>query len=478
MEKYDVVIVGAGLSGIGAAYHLQDKCPGKSYAVLEARESMGGTWDLFKYPGVRSDSDMYTLGFSFYPWRDPKAIADGPAILSYIKETAAHFGIDDHIKYKHKVVHASWSSPKKCWTLDVRVGEEYREMECNFLFMCSGYYSYEEGHRPQFPEEAVFEGPIIHPQKWDKDLDYRDKEVVIIGSGATAVTLLPELAQKASRVTMLQRTPTFIMNLPSEDGFANTAKKLLPAQWAHGLARWKNILLSMLMYQLSKKWPDYIRKSLQKAAQKELKEKYKQEDFDPPYDPWDQRLCLVPDNNLFEAIKGGNAHITTDQIEKFIPEGIQLASGKRLKADIVVAATGLKLQLFGGMSLDKDGEALNINDEYAYRGVMVSNFPNFAVAVGYTNASWTLKCDLNCVYVTRVINQMDKAGKQMVVPRIGAHDRAEEDLIDLSAGYIQRGKHLLPKQGKEQPWKIHQNYLKDLRLIKRGSVDDGCLEYL
>lgn len=474
MRKYDVVIVGAGLSGIGAAYHLQSKCPNKTFTILEARDSMGGTWDLFKYPGIRSDSDMYTLGFPFYPWKDPKAIADGPAILSYIKETAREFGIDKKIEYNQKVIDAEWSSENKIWTLQV---EGETPVQCNFLFMCSGYYNYENGYTPSFPNSEAFKGRIIHPQKWDTTLDYTDKNVVIIGSGATAVTLVPEMSKKARKVTMLQRSPTYIMNLPREDKVANFFKKILPAKAAHGLSRWKNILFALTFYNVSRKWPDTIRRFLKKQIQKSLGDKYKDADFDPKYNPWDQRLCLIPDNDLFDAINEEKVDIVTDTIDRFTPEGISLNSGKTLDADVIVTATGLRVQLFGGMKIKKDGVLMDLTQEHAYRGVMLSNVPNFAFAVGYTNASWTLKCDLNCHFVTRIINYMDDHNMEMCVPRFDAEKLTSEELIDLNSGYVQRAKGVLPKQGSKVPWKVHQNYLKDLFSLKYRTVKGEYLEY-
>ncbi len=478
MKKYDVVIVGAGLSGIGAAYHIQDKCPNKTFTVLEARASMGGTWDLFKYPGIRSDSDMYTLGFSFNPWKAPKAIADGPSILAYIKETARKFGIDKKIQYQHKLVNADWSSEENVWNLHIEGNEQVEDsqIQCNFLFMCSGYYDYESGYTPSFPNSDTFKGSIIHPQKWDTSLDYTDKNVVIIGSGATAVTLVPEMSKKAHKVTMLQRSPTYILNLPREDKFANFFKKILPAKAAHHLARWKNILMSMFLYNLSRRRPDGMRNWLKKEAQKAIGERYNDADFDPKYNPWDQRLCLIPDNDLFDAIRAEKVDIVTDTIDQFTPEGIRLTSGKTLPADIIVTATGLKLKLFGGMQIFKDGQVIDLTKEHAYRGVMLSNIPNFAFAVGYTNASWTLKCDLNCHFVTRIINQIDEQGARACVPRFDP-EIGSETLIDLSAGYVQRAKDILPKQGTKAPWKVHQNYIKDLRSLKYGTVKGEELEY-
>jgi len=478
MKKYDVVIVGAGLSGIGAAYHIQDKCPGKTFTVLEGRAAMGGTWDLFKYPGIRSDSDMYTLGFPFYPWKDPKAIADGPSILAYIKQTAKAFGIDKKIQYNHKVANADWSEEEKTWTLQIADNEdiEAQQIQCNFLFMCSGYYDYKNGYTPEFANIDAFGGRIIHPQKWDTSLNYVDKNVVIIGSGATAVTLVPEMSKKARKVTMLQRSPTYIMNLPREDKVANFFKKIMPAKMAHGLARWKNILMSLFLYKISKRRPEGVRKWLKKQAQDAIGERYNEADFDPKYDPWDQRLCLIPDNDLFDAIKAEEVDIVTDTIDQFTHKGIRLSSGKSLDADIVVTATGLKVQLFGGMKMSKDGQVIDLTQEHAYRGVMLSNVPNFAFAVGYTNASWTLKCDLNCQFVTRIIRQMDAQNVRVCVPRFDPNIDSE-DLIDLNSSYVERAKNILPKQGIKDPWKVHQNYLKDLASLKYGTVKGEELEY-
>lgn len=478
MKKYDVVIVGAGLSGIGAAYHLQDKCPNKTFTILEARASMGGTWDLFKYPGIRSDSDMYTLGYSFSPWKNPKAIADGQAILTYIKETAHEFGIDQKIQYHHKVVNANWSSEEQIWTIDIEGNEQVADesLQCKFLFMCSGYYCYESGYTPPFPNIETFAGRIMHPQKWDTSLDYTDKNVVIIGSGATAVTLVPEMSKKAQKVTMLQRSPTYILNLPSEDKFANFFKKILPAKAAHNIARWKNILASMFLYYMSRKRPDGVRKWLKKEAQKAIGERYNEADFDPTYNPWDQRLCLIPDNDLFDAIREQKVDIVTDTIDKFMPEGVRLNSGTVLPADIVVTATGLKIKLFGGMKIQQDGQTIDLTKEYAYRGVMLSNTPNFAFAAGYTNASWTLKADLNCLFVTRILNHMEAQGLEVCVPRFDP-EIGSEKLIDLDSGYIDRAADILPKQGAKKPWKVHQNYIKDLRSLKYGTVKGNELEY-
>ncbi len=476
---YDVVIVGAGISGIGAAYHIQHKCPGKSITVLEARSNIGGTWDLFKYPGIRSDSDMYTLGFSFNPWKNPKAIADGPSILEYIKDTAKKFGIDKMIQFNHSVKNASWSDEDAIWTVTIAPNEkvQHQTIQCRFLMMCSGYYDYAGGYEPKFPNSEAFKGIIVHPQKWDTSINYENKKVVIIGSGATAVTLVPEMAKKAEQVVMLQRSPTYIVNLPSQDVIADALRKRLPEQMAHDLVRWKNVLLSLGFYNASRRWPKFMKGFIQKGIQKELGDAYEKKHFDPSYNPWDQRLCLVPDSDLFKSIKEGKAEIVTDSIEKFTEKGILLKSGRELEADIVVTATGLVIQLLGGMTLNVNGRALQPGDIHCYRGVLLSDIPNMAIAIGYTNASWTLKCDLNCHYVTRLLNFMDQHHYKVVTPRFDAANFDTEPLLDFSSGYIQRAEGKLPKQGSKAPWKVRQNYIRDRFDLKYGKVNDRYLEY-
>ena len=476
-SQIDVAIIGAGLSGIGAAYHLQDRCPELSYTVFEGRASMGGTWDLFRYPGIRSDSDMYTFGFSFHPWKSPKAIADGPSILEYIKETADKFNITEKIQFSHRVIKASWRSAEKRWILTVTSPEGESEISCRFLISCTGYYNYEHGYEPEFPGRKNFKGPVIHPQKWPEDLDYTNKKIIIIGSGATAVTLVPELAKKAEKVYMLQRSPTYIMNLPREDAVANFFKKVLPAKAAYGLSRWKNILISLGLYQASRKYPNAIRNFIKKQIRKTLGDRYRDEDFNPKYDPWDQRLCLVPDNDLFDALNSDKAEVVTDTIDQFTENGIALQSGKELEADIIVTATGLEIQLFGGMKIDLDGKELITSEVHAYRGVMFGGVPNLGVAIGYTNASWTLKCDLNCQFIARVIRHMLDTDKEVVTPQFDANRYETERLLDFDAGYVLRAERILPKQGSKAPWKVHQNYIKDLFSLKYTTVNDGHLEY-
>ncbi len=475
----DVLIIGAGLSGIGAAYHIQDKCPNKSYQILEAREAMGGTWDLFRYPGIRSDSDMYTLGFSFNPWTSTKALADGPAILQYIKDTAAKFGIDKKIQYNHKVVDASWSDTDKLWTLTIAATDSKpaHTLQCRFVFMCSGYYSYASGYKPAFKGSESFEGRIVHPQEWTQDIDYTNKRVTVIGSGATAVTMVPEMAKKAAKVTMLQRSPTYIISLPGEDVIAKFLGKIMPKKWSYAAIRWKNILLSQFLYKLARRRPTGMRNWIIKNAQKQLPENYDMKHFKPKYNVWDQRLCIVPDADLFEAIKQGTAEVVTDTIDHFTPKGIKLNSGQEVEADIIVTATGLNLQLLGGMTVHINGKLLATSDLHVYRGVMGSGVPNFAMAVGYTNASWTLKCDLNCHFVTRILNYMDKHGYTTCTPQFDSEAYDTEPLLDFDAGYIKRAMDVLPKQGSEAPWKVYQSYLHDLISLKHGSISDKHLVY-
>lgn len=479
IKHYDVIVVGAGLSGIGAAYHLQAKSPDKTFTVLEARSSMGGTWDLFKYPGIRSDSDMYTLGFSFNPWKEPEAIADGPAILNYIKDTAAKFGIDKKIKFNHKVADASWSDDEKMWTLKIAKHDDVQHeiLKCNFLFMCSGYYDYENGYTPEFKNSETFKGKIIHPQKWDTSTNYENKKVVIIGSGATAVTLVPEMAKKAAQVTMLQRSPSYVMSIPGEDPIAPLVKKFLPPKTSYDVIRWKNILLALGFYNASRKWPNAIKRFIMTGVQRELGSDYDMKHFNPSYKPWDQRLCIVPDADLFKSIKNGKVEIVTDTIKNFTAKGILLDSGRELDADIIVTATGLRMQLLGGMTVHINGKPVDVVNIHVYRGVMLSDIPNFAIAIGYTNASWTLKCDLNCHFVTKLLNYMDQKNYTVCVPRFDPSKYETEPLLDFNSGYVKRAADHLPKQGSEAPWKVHQNYLRDTLSLKLTTMNDKVLEY-
>ena len=476
-EHFDVLIVGAGLSGVAAGYHLQKKCPGKSYAILEGRERIGGTWDLFRYPGIRSDSDMYTLGYSFRPWKDPKAIADGPSILRYIRETAEEHGIDRRIRYEHRVERASWSTREARWTLDVRdaAGKLVR-FTCGFLFMCAGYYRYEKGYTPDFEDMDRFEGRIAHPQE-SPDVDYEGKRVVVIGSGATAVTLVPEMAKKAAHVTMLQRSPTYVVSLPAEDHIANWLRERLPESTAYAITRWKNVVLGILFFQMSRRRPEKVKRWILDNVRKALGDDFDiDQHFTPRYNPWDQRVCLVPDGDLFEAIKGGRASVVTDHIERFTAKGLKLRSGEELEADLIVTATGFELQFMGGADFEVDGRPVDASKRMSYKGMMLSDVPNAAQAIGYTNASWTLKAELTCEYVCRLLNHMDEHGYALCTPRRDP-SVAEEPLIDFSSGYVQRALGRLPKQGSRRPWKLYQNYALDLLELRYAKVDDGTLEF-
>ncbi|PSR57897.1 MULTISPECIES: flavin-containing monooxygenase [Nocardia] len=470
-EYVDVVIVGAGLSGIGAGYRVQTELPGKSYAILEARESLGGTWDLFRYPGIRSDSDMFTLGYPFEPWRDAKSIADGPSILRYITETARRYGIDKHIRYGTKVVAAQWSSAESRWTLTLRQGDAERTLSCRFLYSCAGYYDYDEGHAPEFPGVETFSGTMVHPQFWPEDLDYAGKKVVVIGSGATAVTLVPAMAEQAELVTMLQRSPTWISAVPGRDKQADKIRELLPAGLAHRVIRTKNILFNVGFYQYCRRRPQAARKLLTGLTTRILKdEKLVAEHFTPEYNPWDQRLCAVPDADFFKAMRKGKAEVVTDHIDTFVPEGIRLTSGRVLPADVVISATGLKLLAFGGITLEVDGEPVNLSDRFVWQGTMLTGVPNFAVCIGYTNASWTLRADLTSRLVCKVIAHMDRRGYDAVVPQPQG-ELTEHPLLDLASGYIQRSIGDFPRQGDRHPWKVRQNYLLDSATTMRTNLD-------
>jgi monooxygenase len=476
VEHVDVLIVGAGISGIGAAYHLQDKCPGKSYAILEARNAIGGTWDLFRYPGIRSDSDMHTLGYKFRPWTEAEPIADGPSILRYVNDTAREYGIDRNIRFGHRVERAEFSTDDARWTVDVRRSDsdEVVRLTCDFLFCCSGYYSYDQGYTPELPGIENFKGQVIHPQQWPEELDYSGKRVVVIGSGATAVTLVPAMADDAEHVTMLQRSPSYVLAVPGEDPIHKAAKKVLSPRRAYSLVRWKNVALATLVYRASRRWPERMRKLIRAQVKRQLPEGYEVDThFKPRYDPWDQRLCIVPRGDLFQALSRGDASIVTDTIDTFTENGIRLSSGEELEADIVVTATGLNLLLFGGVEMAIDGRAVSLPDTMAYKGMMLSGIPNFAFAIGYTNASWTLKVDLACEYLCRLLNHMDRSGKRIAVPENDDPSVEEQPLLDFEAGYVLRSLDKFPKQGSKAPWKLRQNYPVDLATLRFGRVDDG-----
>jgi cation diffusion facilitator CzcD-associated flavoprotein CzcO len=480
MEHFDVLVVGAGISGIGAGYYLQEHCPKRTYAILEGRERMGGTWDLFRYPGIRSDSDMYTLGFSFRPWREAKAIADGPSILKYLKETAAAYGIDKHVRYQHQVTRAAWDSATSTWTVDIDRGPDAApvQMTCNFLHMCAGYYRYSAGYRPDFPGEANFKGQIIHPQHWPENLDYSHKKVVVIGSGATAVTLVPAMADKAAHVTMLQRSPTYMVSRPAEDALANKLREILPAKLAYDIIRWRNVLLQLVFFNHARKSPDKVRNAIIDGVKSLLPADFDvAKHFSPTYKPWDQRLCLVPDADMFNALSKGSASVVTDHIEAFDETGIKLASGQHLDADIIVTATGLEMQLMSGMEIVVDGKSTDMADTFSYKGMMYSGVPNLASTFGYTNASWTLKADLTAEYVTRLLNHMTATGTTECRPINSDPNMEPTPWLDFSSGYVQRAMQRFPKQGKEAPWKVYQNYAKDLMAFRYGKIDDGVMRF-
>ena len=482
-EYFDVLIMGAGLSGIGAAHHLRTECPNKSYVILEQRERIGGTWDLFRYPGVRSDSDMLTMGYSFRPWTSPKAISPGDDIRNYIAAAARDDGIDEHIRFRHRIVRAAWSSEDAQWIVyAMRTSpggsEEPVTLACNFLFSCAGYYRYSAGFTPDFPDIGRFQGRVVHPQGWPENLDYAGKRVVIIGSGATAVTLLPAMAKTAAHVTMLQRSPTYIVSLPAEDKIANWLRRVLPAMWAYRLSRWKNVALMMYIYQLAQYRPKFVKAGILKKVAEELGPDYDvAKHFTPSYNPWEQRLCLVPDSDMFRVIKAGRASVVTDRIEAFTEKGIRLKSGQELEADIVVTATGLVLQAFGGAELTVDGRTVELSRTLAYKGVMLSDVPNLASIFGYINASWTLKADLISAYVCRLLNCMDRKGVRQVTPRQRGETAVAPFVEKFSPGYIERAIENWPKQGSKAPWRVYQNYIRDAISLKWSRVDNAALEF-
>jgi cation diffusion facilitator CzcD-associated flavoprotein CzcO len=486
-EHFDVLIVGAGLSGIDAAHHLQKFCPRKSYVILEQRERIGGTWDLFRYPGIRSDSDMLTMGYSFRPWTHPKAISPGEDIREYITATAHDEGIDRNIRFRHQIKRASWSSEDAKWTIEATkssgdsksgIKEDSVTLTCNFLFCCAGYYRYSAGYLPEFPNSSRFKGRMFHPQAWPEDLDFAGKRVVIIGSGATAVTLVPAMAKTAAQVTMLQRSPTYVISAPEKDRIANFLRHIMPAMWAYRLSRWKNVGFMTYIYQLSQRFPNFVKRGIIKKAGKQLGTDFDVDThFTPRYRPWEQRMCLIPDADMFEAIKSGRASVVTDQIETFTERGILLKSGKELEADITVTATGLAMQAFGGMELTVDRQRVDPGQVLAYKGVMMSGVPNFASVFGYINASWTLKADLICNYVCRILNFMDRKGVRQVTPNPAGESAVAPFVENFSSGYIQRALASWPKQGQNKPWRVYQNYFRDTLSLKWTRVDDVGLEF-
>ncbi|HET6878017.1 MAG TPA: NAD(P)/FAD-dependent oxidoreductase [Jatrophihabitans sp.] len=476
----DVLIVGAGVSGIGAACHLERECPGKSYAILERRRAIGGTWDLFRYPGIRSDSDMFTFGYNFQPWHDTKVLADGESIRTYLRDTAREYGVERHIRFGAGVQKASWSSTDQRWTVtatDEGTGET-TTWTANFLLGCTGYYNYDRGHRPDFPGEERFAGTLVHPQHWPDDLDHRGKRIVIIGSGATAVTLMPALAQDAAHVTMLQRSPTYIVSLPARDEITAAMRKVLPPAVAYKLARARNITMQRAIYALARARPDLVRRLVVRGARRQLGDHADLKHFTPEYDPWDQRLCVVPDGDLFRAIRAGKAEVVTDRIKTLTESGVELESGRHLDADIIITATGLAVQMLGGAELEVDGRPVRINERVTYKGVLLEGVPNAALVFGYINASWTLKADLAAEYTCRLLNYMDEHGYSTAVARALDADRAAGSVMGaLKSGYVVRGNAHLPRQGTRGPWKVTNNYLRDVPMLRRAPIDDGVLEF-
>ena len=480
LEHLDVLVVGAGLSGIGAGHYLQTDCPWASYAIFEARDAIGGTWDLFRYPGIRSDSDMFTLGYSFRPWDGEKSIADGASILQYIRDTAAEEGIDKKIRFNHRIIKAAWSTDDAVWHVTAERTDtgEVIELTAGFIFSCSGYYRYDHGYTPDFPGIDRYQGTVIHPQHWPEDLDYEGKDVVVIGSGATAVTLIPAMAERANHVTMLQRSPTYITSLPARDPVADFLRKVLPARISGPAIRWFKALTTQAFFQYSRRRPDRVKRLLRRGLERNLPQGYDIDThFTPSYNPWDQRLCVVPNGDLFEAIKAGKASVVTDHIETFTENGILLESGQELEADVIVTATGLELLFLGGIEVTVDGEEVDLATRLTYKGMMLEGVPNLAIAVGYTNASWTLKCDLTCDYVVRLLNRLRRSGLRQATAINSDPDIAPAPLLGLTSGYVLRAQDRFPKQGTRFPWQVHQSYLKDYRTLKRSPLEDEAMVF-
>ncbi|UBM08570.1 flavin-containing monooxygenase [Cupriavidus metallidurans] len=479
--NYDVLIIGAGLSGIGMACHLAEACPGKRVGILERRSAIGGTWDLFRYPGIRSDSDMFSFGYKFRPWHELKVLADGPSIRRYIGDTAREYGVDKWIQFGLKVLRASWSSEDQYWTVTTQQegSHDTRTLTCKFLIPCTGYYNYDHGHRPDFAGLERFQGICVHPQHWPEDLDYRGKRVIVIGSGATAVTLVPAMAGQASHVTMLQRSPSYVFSVPAYDKISAVLQKMLPARWVYGLARWRNIRLQRFIYRTAKRWPRRVRSWLLSHVEQQLGHGADMRHFSPSYNPWDQRLCAVPDGDLFKVISEGKASVVTDHIETITETGIRLKSGKSLDADIIITATGLQLQSLGGMEVQVDGRPRHPSSLMTYKSVLMQDVPNLANLFGYTNASWTLKVDLAANYICRLLNHMDRHGYNVVTPIAPAGEMLEETVMDsLQSGYVQRGRSTLPRQGRTPPWRVLHNFVADREMLTRHPIHDPALRFV
>ena len=473
----DVLVIGAGISGIAAGYNLKKSCPKKSFSILEGRESIGGTWDLFRYPGIRSDSDMHTLGFRFKPWIHDKSIADGPSIMEYLHETIDEYKLKENILLNHKVTSANWNSEKSLWELMIQTNDEMLEMTCSFLYLCGGYYSYTKPYMPYFKNQENFEGKVIHPQFWDETLDYKNKKVAVIGSGATAVTIVPAIAEKAEHVVMVQRSPTYVVSGPSEDSINKFLRKILPIKATYFLIRWKNILYQSFTFFMARKYPERTKNKILDLAKSEIGSDNVNNHFTPSYKPWDQRICLVPDSDLFNAINAKKASVVTDTIKEFQSDGILLDSGKKVDADIIITATGIELNSLNDINVTIDKNKVNPNERLTYKGMMLSGVPNFAISFGYVNASWTLRADLTCEYVCRVINLMDKKGVACCEPIDDETAHGDDQLIDFTSGYFQRGLNQMPKQGNKAPWKNYQNYLKDIFAVRLFSIKDNNLNF-
>ena len=473
----DVIIVGAGISGIAAGYNLKKSCPNKSFLILEGRENIGGTWDLFKYPGIRSDSDMHTLGFRFKPWIHDKSIADGPSIMEYLNETINEYKLNDNILLNHKVDSANWNSKKSQWELKINVNNELKDMTCDFFFLCGGYYSYTKPHMPYFKNQENFKGQIVHPQFWDESLDYKNKKIAVIGSGATAITIVPAIAEKAEHVVMIQRSPTYVVSGPSEDVINKFLRRILPERITYFLIRWKNILYQSFTFFMARKYPERTKNRILDLAKNEIGVENVNQHFTPSYKPWDQRICLVPDSDLFNAINNKKASVVTDTINEFRQDGILLDSGKKIEADIIITATGIELNSLNDINVTIDDIKVIANERLTYKGMMLSGVPNFAISFGYVNASWTLRADLTCEYVCRLINLMDKKGVKCCEPIDDKSAYGDDQLIDFTSGYFERGLNQMPKQGNKSPWKNYQNYLKDIFAVRLFSIKDSNLNF-
>ena len=473
----DVIIVGAGISGIAAGYNMKKSCPNKSFSILEGRKSIGGTWDLFKYPGVRSDSDMHTLGFRFKPWIHDKSIADGPSIMEYLHETVNENRLNDNILLNHIVDSANWNSKKSLWELKVKVNNDIKDMTCNFFFLCGGYYSYTKPHMPYFKNQENFEGQIVHPQFWDESLNYKNKKIAVIGSGATAITIVPAIAEQAQHVVMVQRSPTYVVSGPSEDVINKFLRKILPIRITYFLIRWKNILYQSFTFFMARKYPERTKSRILDLAKNEIGIENVNQHFTPSYKPWDQRICLVPDSDLFNAINNKKASVVTDTINEFHKDGILLDSGKKIEADVIITATGIELNSLNDINVTVDHIKVVANERLTYKGMMLSGVPNFAMSFGYVNASWTLRADLTCEYVCRLINLMDKKGVKCCEPIDDKSAYGDDQLIDFTSGYFKRGLNQMPKQGNKSPWKNYQNYLKDIFAVRLFSIKDSNLDF-